>query len=126
MLYTNGDLATWWRFPFFGVPSALLMAAVLLRPSLQHDTPPPGIVIRFFVALGDSSYALYLTHVFTLRITSLVFGRVFPSLPAVVDYFLLFVTSVAVGHLFYLFFERPVYKALKARLLRRKPTEASA
>lgn len=122
-LYTNGDLATWWRLPFFGLPAAALMAVVVLRPGLQA---PARALSRVFVALGDSSYALYLTHVFTLRIVDVMLTRLLPPLPVAVDFVLLFLAAVMVGHLFFLLIERPLYQGLKIRLLSRKTAEASA
>jgi peptidoglycan/LPS O-acetylase OafA/YrhL len=123
LLYTNGDLATWWRLPFFGLPAAALMAAVLLRPGLSGHQRVRGPLNRLMVALGASSYALYLTHVFTLRIAALVLHRM---LPAGVEFALIFVAAVIVGHLFFVLVERPVYRVLKARFLTRKTTEVPA
>lgn len=125
-LYTNGDLATWWRLPFFGLPAAALMAVLMLRPGLQGPGRASGSLSRVFVSLGDSSYALYLTHVFTLRIAELMLSRLLPPLPAVLDFALLFLAAVVVGHLFFLFVERPLYRSLKERLLPRKASEVSA
>ena len=123
-LYTSGDLATWWRLPFFGLPAAALMSAVILRPSLQDVERTDGAFGRLMVALGNSSYALYLTHVFTLRIAALVLHRLLPPLPVFVEFTLIFVAAVIVGHLFFLLVERPIYRVLKTWLLTRKTNTA--
>jgi exopolysaccharide production protein ExoZ len=47
----------------WGVPCALLFAAFVLRP---QNPAPAGPLTRFGVALGDASYALYLTHPFVI------------------------------------------------------------
>jgi exopolysaccharide production protein ExoZ len=125
-LYTNGDLATWWRLPFFGLPAATLVAVVILRPGLQTPERTSGGLSRLFVTLGDSSYALYLTHIFTLRIVALLLHRILPPLPAAVDFALLLVLAVGVGHLFFLLVERPIYQFLKAHLLTEKPMDVPA
>ncbi|MBS0124924.1 acyltransferase family protein [Thetidibacter halocola] len=116
VFYSNGDLATWWRLPFFGLPAAALVAATILRPGLQGAERAGSPVSRLFVALGDSSYALYLSHIFTLRIIDLVLARLFPQLPLALDFVLLVVAAVVVGHLFFLWVERPLYRFLKQRL----------
>ncbi len=45
----------------WGVPTALLVAAAVLAPAL-----PQGRAVRALAALGDASYALYLTHPFVI------------------------------------------------------------
>jgi len=47
----------------FGLPAACIVAAVAL--GAERQTPPA--LARFFVLLGDASYALYLTHLFPMR-----------------------------------------------------------
>lgn len=123
--YTNGDLATWWRMPFFGLPAAALMAVTILRPGLQAPVRPLGMLSRIFVAMGDSSYALYLTHVFTIRIVDMSLKWLLPSLPAGLGFVLLFFAAVVVGHLFFLLIELPLHQSLKNRVLYSKKAEAS-
>jgi len=109
--------------PFFGLPAAALMAAVVLRPGVGVA---PGPVAWFFGRLGASSYAMYLTHIFTLRTAGIVLDQMLPPLLLAVDFALLFVLAVAVGHLFFLIVERPIYHLLKARLLSKKTMEEPA
>lgn len=53
-----------------GVPAALLSAAFLFA-----DEPAnPGAIRRAFVAGGDASYALYLSHTFTINAVVLLIG----------------------------------------------------
>jgi peptidoglycan/LPS O-acetylase OafA/YrhL len=46
----------------FGVPAVIVIAAATMGPSVPDTIPS-----RFAVALGDASYALYLSHPFVIR-----------------------------------------------------------
>jgi len=50
------------NFLRYGAPAAMLVGAAALGPQL-----PPVAPVRFAVALGDASYALYLSHPFVIR-----------------------------------------------------------
>jgi exopolysaccharide production protein ExoZ len=50
------------QFIRYGVPAAMLIAAATMGPS-----PPDKLPVGFGVALGDASYALYLSHPFVIR-----------------------------------------------------------
>ena len=126
-LYTSGDLSTWWRLAFFGLPSAALMAVILLRSGLIHaPEQSEGWLHRLFVKLGNSSYALYLTHVFTLRIVGVVLHRLAPTLPPAIGFVLLFAVAVVVSRLFFVLVERPLYRFLRARLGRASGAQVPA
>lgn len=95
-----------------GLPSALIVAAAALFTDRESDTRLP----RWAVALGDSSYALYLSHRFTLRAATLLWpaglgGWAFVAVVSLV--------AIAVGHAVYRAVERPLLAALRARWLRR-------
>jgi peptidoglycan/LPS O-acetylase OafA/YrhL len=95
-----------------GLPSALIVAAAVLfcGPEAGRRTP------RWAVALGDSSYALYLSHRFTLRGLTLLW----PS--AATGWLFVMVASlaaIAVGHAVYLVAERPLLRTCRKRWLPR-------
>ncbi len=115
-IYRTGLLDTVWRLGFFGVPAAAIMAAVVLRDEELGAPRRTGLLSRGFVAVGNSSYALYLTHIFSLRIIALVLERGLPMLPIPLAFLLLAAGAIVAGHLFYLWFDRPVYQWLKRRL----------
>lgn len=58
----------------FGIPAALLVYSLCC---LERHTRT--IRLPLLKALGDASYSLYLTHVFTLVICRLIFSRLFTS-----------------------------------------------
>ena len=104
-----------WRFLWAGVPSLLICAGV----ALVREPENPGAFKRFFIFGGDMSFALYLSHPFTL--TALAFamtqtGVRDPSLYIGVSFFICM--AVAAG--IYLWIERPVYRWLSAQYEQRR------
>ena len=102
-----------WRFMEWGLPSAMLVAAVALCTARAKSGP----VNRFLAALGDASYSLYLLHPFSImavRKVSLWFFDLTqaPWLAAA----LMFLGAVAFALLAYRYFERPVTRYLQARI----------
>ena len=94
----------------FGVPGALIvMGAVFLERNSALRVGP------LFVSLGNSSYSLYLSHVFTVsafgKIWSMLFG--FGVLNEVFMV-LAIITAIAVGHAGYVLVERPLTSKLNA------------
>jgi peptidoglycan/LPS O-acetylase OafA/YrhL len=98
----------WTRVVCWGLPgAAILIGAVSLERT--------GLTVpRFLVALGNSSYSLYLTHPFVLP----VFGKlgfawhVSEKVSPFTFGLLAFVTSLFVGHAVYRFVERPAIRLL--------------
>ncbi|SMH40668.1 acyltransferase family protein [Mesorhizobium australicum] len=121
VVYRAGLLDTIWRLGFFGLPAAGIVVAVLLRSTTVDAAPRRGSLWRLLLAIGDSSYALYLTHVFTLRIGGLVLEGFLPQLPASMDFLVLTGLAILVGHLFFVMFDQPVYAWLKRRLPLHRP-----
>ena len=112
------------RFIIWGIPSFCLVTGLVFWEKTAKIKYPPGLV-----ALGDSSYSLYLVHVFTLPL----FGKIWSYLGAEkslsADLFVIsaVIGSVAVGHVCYLILEKPLvkllsnkYKNYKIRLERRE------
>lgn len=95
-----------------GLPAALIVAAAVLGTDARTDARPPG----WLVALGDSSYALYLSHRFTLRGLTLLWPGAVVGWPYVAVAVL---AAIGTGHAVYLAIERPGLRALRTRLLAR-------
>ena len=100
-----------WRALEWGVPGAMLVAALALARA--EVTQPPGPVARAFVFLGDASYSLYLVHAIVIPAVR----RVMPSLDTPLMPWLyalaLIGASIAAACLSYLWFERPITRALQ-------------
>jgi len=103
----------------YGIPATLLVAAAALGRAPRR---PPRFE-RALATLGDASYALYLLHPFAMRLLRELFVRsgftnAFAASPwgpwAYVG--LALATAVVAAILVYRWFERPVTRALRARL----------
>lgn len=107
----------WVRLFCWGLPAALVMAALMFSPAAEK--PAEGPLARFWVQLGDASYALYLIHPFvivSLRKIWLATGahQVFGFWPMVG---LSLVLSIVAALLAYRLLEKPVTRTLNAVLL---------
>jgi peptidoglycan/LPS O-acetylase OafA/YrhL len=88
-----------------GGPAALIVAAAALGPNPTRL----NLLTQPLVAGGDASYAIYLSHIFTINACSLVFSRLG------IDNALLFLSaalvgSVAVGAVTRLMVEKPLLR----------------
>lgn len=110
------------RFISAGIPSALTVGAlVLLLPAAAERRLP-----RFMVALGDSSYSLYLSHRFVQRPIQIVLtksGLFGPGTVGGVYVALAVFAAIIVGHIVYLLIERPLLHWMRSVL--RPRTERS-
>ena len=112
-LQVNGYPNSGWRYRFLwaGLPSTLICASIALVP----ESPRPGVFKRALVLLGDSSYALYLSHPFVLGAVAVVVLRIGLADPwayIVVAGMACVVASVA----FHLLMEKPVHACLSKRV----------
>lgn len=90
----------------WGIPAALIVCGALLME--RHRIARfPSLLVR----LGDSSYSLYLSHIFAISAIGKLWMMLFGSMYAL---FIVVATagSVLVGHLSYVVFERPVTRHL--------------
>lgn len=99
-----------------GVPAAMVVAGAVFAPTLR---------IAPLHALGDSSYALYLTHAIVLSVLAQLLRRAgLGEMPPMLFLLVAVATSVASGWMAFRLFERPLTQAAK-RLLgggtRRRP-----
>ncbi|HDS1039211.1 TPA: acyltransferase [Stenotrophomonas maltophilia] len=76
LLPTEGPsvMPVWTRVSLFGTASTLLVAGAVLIEASTRRTPPRGLII-----LGDTSYALYLSHIFVISIAGRVWSMLLPS-----------------------------------------------
>lgn len=90
------------RFVKWGIPGALVVAGVIFLERSNKLSVP-----AFLVKLGNSSYSLYLTHLFTInaagKVWSMTFGAMYEVfIPVAI------LAAISVGHAAYLLFERPL------------------
>jgi peptidoglycan/LPS O-acetylase OafA/YrhL len=103
LIYSINDFALHTqRFIKWGIPSGLLIMGILFLEKIK------AIPISYLlVKLGDSSYSLYLTHIFTINALGKIWVMLFN------DYFFLYIFSALIispiiGHLAYLLLEKPI------------------
>ncbi|MFC0242363.1 acyltransferase family protein [Rhodopseudomonas telluris] len=102
------------RWFFWGIPAAAIVAATVLGRDL-----PDRSWSRILVLCGNASYALYLSHLFTLRAVGVAWSAL--HLNSVAAYFALaMASSILASIAVYLWFERPML----AWLGRRPPTRS--
>lgn len=117
-----------WRLRIiaWGIPSALLLAGASLLPQSKSS------VMRIWAAVGDSSYSLYLTHGFVAILlggTLKAIGGT--SLSGDILIVAGALTSLFLGHTFWVFVERPTQSLSNALLSSamvggKRPTESQA
>lgn len=98
----------------WGVPSTLLVAGAVFLERNKHLSVP-----KILSQLGNSSYSLYLTHLFTInalgKLWSIAIGTMYELfIPIAI------LASLAVGHAAYILFERPVTNHLNSAYKHRK------
>lgn len=104
------------RFVSAGIPAMILVLAMASIETIR--TPIIAIVMR---AIGDSSYSLYLSHLFVIGVINVLWRIAVPCPPAAngataTAYVLASVTgSVVAGILIFQLLERPLARSLKAR-----------
>jgi exopolysaccharide production protein ExoZ len=116
MLFNRGDL--WGYSPMAG--ATLTVIGCLHAWMRTWDS-------RFLLAMGDASYSIYLTHLFTLGATRVVWVRLVPdaSLSLAVAFMITaLAVCAAVGWICYRWIEKPLTKHLR-RLVKPKPAAAA-
>lgn len=97
-----------------GLPALLIVAGPVL-----FLVPSPGPLNQAGLALGDASYALYLSHRFVLRLATLALLPLLPAGPdgTIVFVILVTVAATAFSLAVYRHIERPLLAALNRRFL---------
>lgn len=104
------------RLPYWGLPAMAIVYAALSLPQMG------GRPARILERIGDASYSIYLTHIFTISGLYFAFSAVWrlDALPFTVVTFLV---SIAIGCLAYVILERPMLRGARRiadALLRRR------
>jgi hypothetical protein len=114
----RADIDLHWRVLAWGLPATLIVAgAALIERSGGTRWP------KLLRALGDSSYSLYLTHIFVLPLIGRVLTKLDSARSVYGDLIWIGAISAAVllGHIFYLKVEAPMGRYLRRKSL---PVEA--
>lgn len=92
-----------WRWAWMGLPATLLVYSAILL----HDESPPSYWQRVLGFLGDTSFALYLSHPFSLGLVKLIWWQIGPADPNV---FLVAAGAISIlsAVLVYIWVERPL------------------
>ena len=98
-------------FLCFGLPAALMVSGAALGPQLAGMR-----AVAWGVTLGDVSYALYLSHPFVIRPLTLVWQRALGGRAEGAFFAATVVVCVAVALAVHVWVERPMTRALVARL----------
>ncbi|MFN3521383.1 MAG: acyltransferase family protein [Phenylobacterium sp.] len=115
----TAGLAPEWRFLAWGAPAALVVYAALFTGEIRSRLG------RWWLALGDASYSLYLTHAIVMT----TFARALKvpavaALPTVLLFAAAVAAALATAWITYLAVERPLTEALKRAWARRPRTAA--
>jgi peptidoglycan/LPS O-acetylase OafA/YrhL len=104
-----------YRAVVFGIPSLfLVVASACLDPIIQKNN---GRITQMLVAIGNASYAIYLSHIFVVEgCRKLLFPALPYALPATLGALIIIVIAMIVGEFTYLLIDRPIHQVLKSRL----------
>ncbi|MCP3017948.1 acyltransferase family protein [Cupriavidus basilensis] len=120
LMTIGSDFQEFRRTAFMGVPSAFLVAGAVF---LERN----GWWLRLSVlcSIGDSSYSLYLGHVFALPLIIKILLTIGAKahLPGDLACVIMVASSVIAGYLLYLFLERPLTRKTQAWL--KRPSHAT-
>lgn len=110
------DVDDWPRVLIWGLPSALIViSSIFLEKCRKVDFP------YIFIKMGDSSYSIYLSHIFTISVVGKIWATLLGKFNAAFV-IVAFPVSVIVGYISYSVFEKPItnwlnysYKKILAR-----------
>jgi exopolysaccharide production protein ExoZ len=117
MLFIDPANSDWLRILAWGLPASFMVAGAVSLERVDIRVP------KILVALGASSYSLYLTHPFAVSAAAEAwsFFHLTDRVPAYLPGAILFCTALGVGHGVYLFLEMPITDWLKGSW---RPTKA--
>lgn len=105
------------RFIVWGIPAALMVYSGLWLESSKSRVKAKSILF-----IGDASYSIYLTHLFTVGIVAVIWGRL--HVPVQISDLGLIVAcliaSTAVGSLFHVLLELPILRIMRGFLANRR------
>lgn len=113
---TTANLPGWPRLIAWGLPAMLIVAAFL---SIERSR---SNLLRQLVFLGDSSYALYLTHIFVMIGYGFLLKRtLLGSAPQVAIFPLIILLAVGVGIFTHSAVEKPLIRMSRRWMRRERP-----
>ena len=100
----DASLGSWSRVIYWGIPGGLILWSAISLEMKGFKTP------KLLVALGGSSYTLYLVHPLFLPFVGKVWAKfsIAPLLSGEVLFVIALVGSVVIGHIMYLLIEKPM------------------
>jgi exopolysaccharide production protein ExoZ len=102
-----------YRAIWMGLPALMICGGLVLAETDRA----PGLITKALIFGGNISFALYLSHPFSMNLAALLFKKAHLNQPWL---FILFgsTAAIAAAALFYLLVEKPVTKFLNSRLNR--------
>lgn len=95
------------RLIVWGIPAALVIASLVLPSTSFYDLLPQAVQSAG-TAIGDASYSLYLSHMFVIRVATLLLPASVLGLSYLVVYpVVCTLACLAFARLSYLYFELP-------------------
>lgn len=110
------------RVLYYGVPAFTLMLIVLYMDTIKLIGKGNNRISKILMSLGNSSYSLYLSHIFCIGAGMLVFNKlnVINNLTSQILIFSLAIGSVLWGFISYKFIENPLINKLNKLLFKSK------
>jgi len=96
----------WWRILIFGIPTMFFVFCFTNAENIGY------VIHSSLIKVGDASYSIYLSHIFTLSAVGRVWSMFSTNLAYdnVIMIPVLFVLVIMVGFISYFFVEKPLLK----------------
>jgi exopolysaccharide production protein ExoZ len=109
----GAGLPSGYRFLFWGVPAAMIFAAVVFSPRQRQE----GLIWRGWAALGNASYSIYLVHSIAGIVIAMLWGPYLSSFPLIKVLAVGFIGTVLVSLLTYRLIEKRSAAFLSRKIL---------
>jgi len=117
-------LGTVLLFTPLGLPDAVLVSHVhvgmIVLGFVALEKQIGHLIPKMFIFLGDASYSIYLTHPMFAVFAVVVLHRMAPWMPSWVLFWVIMGLSLAFAAACFVYFEKPVTRWLRSRLLKRR------
>ncbi|MCU4492631.1 acyltransferase [Acinetobacter guillouiae] len=106
----------------YGVPSFIFMLVILYLDSIKMLGSGRDIFSKFLTALGDSSYSLYLSHIFCIGVGVIVLNKLQLINGSTAQFliFILTIGSIIWGYISFKFIETPLINKLNSIVFKKK------
>lgn len=113
-IYLNDQQAM--RIIKYGIPSFVFMLVVVYLDSIRMLGAGNSIFSKFLTLLGDSSYSLYLSHIFCIGVGALVLNKlhIINGITVQPLIFVLTIGAIIWGYISYRFIETPLISKLNS------------